>query len=412
MITSRKVWVWIAGFVVLVVMVGGTAVAQETAVAPTHQVTTQGHPLADQAILDGPTFVEQVVELVNVARWENGQLPPLKGVDLLQNASQTHSANMANRDFFAHCDLDTGASPWDRMEAAGYIWNAAGENIAAGYSTPADVMTGWMNSSGHRANILSTNFRELGVGYIYQSNDQGNVRGDSNGDCIADQFNRGPYYRYWTQNFGRRNAVYPLVINREGYQTESRQVGLYVYGAGWAVEMRFRNENGNWSAWQPYTPNVNWTLSSGNGPKTVYAELRNGADVRGVSDTILLNSPVVEPLIGLSPGSMTVLRVVGDVNPQQEALQISNGGTELLTWSIAEQPAAAWLSFAPGSGSTGGGQASTVLVTVNPQGLGVGQYTTQLQVSGNATNSPQTVSVTLVVAEELYAAYLPLLLRD
>jgi hypothetical protein len=384
--------------------VGATAVASP--------ITTSGSPLPDPVVLDGPTYVEQVVELVNEARWENGQLPPLKGVDLLHNASQTRSDNMANRNFFAHCDLDTGASPWERMEAAGYSWNAAGENIAAGYSTPADVMSGWMESTGHRNNILSTNYREIGVGYIYQSNDQGNVRGDGNGDCIADQFNRGPYYRYWTQNFGKRNAVYPVVINREAYETASRQVALYVYGAGWAVEMRFRNEDGAWSAWQPYNANVNWTLSNGNGLKTVYAELRNGGDVRGVSDTILLNSPVVEPIIGVSPGSVMVLREFGQTDLHQNTLQISNGGTEPLNWSIAEQPTVAWLSVSPSSGSTGGGQASTSIVTINPQGLGVGQYTTQLQVSGNAANSPQTVNVTLVVAAQIYDIYVPLLLGN
>jgi uncharacterized repeat protein (TIGR01451 family) len=151
-------------------------------------------------------------------------------------------------------------------------------------------MTGWMNSSGHRANILSTGFRELGIGYVNAASDANNVRSDSNGDCNSDASNGGPFYRYWTQNFGRINTVYPVVINREAYQTASAVVSLYVYGSGWAQEMRFRNESGAWSAWQPYAADVSWTLSAGNGTKTVTAELRNGATVRTASDLIELNA--------------------------------------------------------------------------------------------------------------------------
>ena len=239
----------------------------------------------------GPSFEDQVMELVNQERWNNGQLPPLKRNTLLDNAAETHSANMAARDFFAHCDLDTKQSPWDRMIEAGYNWNAAAENIAAGYSAPADVMTGWMNSSGHRSNILSTDLRELGIGYVYQGDDLPNVRGDANGDCNADTFGKGPYLHYWTQNFGRINTVYPVVINREAYQTSTHSVSVYMYGAGWALEMRFRNEDGSWSNWQPYTPDLNWTLSAGSGEKTVHAEIRNGGTLRSASDTIFLIEP-------------------------------------------------------------------------------------------------------------------------
>ncbi|MCB9422278.1 MAG: CAP domain-containing protein [Ardenticatenaceae bacterium] len=394
----------------LVSVAGVTAVAPTQ--APLEQITTPGTPSPD-SLFAAPTYVGQVVELVNQERWNNGQLPPLKAVDLLHTSSQTHSDNMANRDFFAHCDPDTKTLPWDRMEAAGYIWNYAGENIAAYYSDPAAVMTGWMNSSGHRANILSTDFREIGVGYTYQSSDQGNIRGDSNGDCTADNFSNGPYYRYWVQNFGRRNTVYPVVINREAYEATTPQVSLYMYGSGWAVEMRFRNENGTWSAWQPYAANVNWTLSSGNGAKTVYAEIKNGTgEVRSASDTIMLNVTVVEPIIGLAPDTITVLRETGSTTPQQITLQISNGGTEPLNWSIAEQPAVGWVAVSASSGSIGGGESDTVTVTVDPQGMPLGTHTMQLQVSGNATNSPQAVTVSLVVSEQVFPVYLPLIMRD
>lgn len=235
------------------------------------------------------TFEAQVVELVNLERWNNGQLAPLKGCGELEASAEGHSEAMASRDFFAHCDVDEKTSPWDRIVAAGYTpYSYAAENIAAGYVSPADVMTGWMNSSGHRANILSTNVREIGVGYVYQGNDQANVRRDSNGDCTSDSNNGGPYRHYWTQNFGRIGVRYPVVIERERIETESRTVALYVYGAGWAQEMRFRNEDGEWSAWEPYAAGKTWTLSAGNGTKTVACELRNGTTVRTSADSIEL----------------------------------------------------------------------------------------------------------------------------
>jgi uncharacterized protein YkwD len=237
-----------------------------------------------------PTFEEEVVELVNQERWDNGQLPPLKHNGLLDAASETHSSSMAVRNFFAHCDLDTGSGPGNRVTAAGYPWVSLGENIAAGYSTPAAVMAGWMGSPGHRDNILSTSRYEIGVGHVLDSTDTGNVRQDQNGDCTTDLNGSGPYYRYWTQNFGRRSNVYPVVINREAFMTTDRNVSLYLYGTGWAIDMRIRNENGTWSTWQPFGADGGWTLSSGSGVKTVTVEIRNGVmSVLTQSDTIMLD---------------------------------------------------------------------------------------------------------------------------
>lgn len=252
-------------------------------------------PRRARALSTDAAYVQEVVELVNEARWDNGQLPPLKQVAELHGSAGTHSFNMADRDFFAHCDPDTDTQAWDRMTAAGYVWNAAGENIAAWYQSPADVMAGWMASEGHRANILDTveeyGFREIGVGYEYQSDDQADVRRDLVSPyCDPDSFNNGPYYRYWVQNFGRRTNVYPVVIDREAAETDSTTVDLYVYGEGWAVDMCFSNDGSTWSAWEPYVADKEWTLSSGNGEKTVHARIRNGVTVREASDTILLNA--------------------------------------------------------------------------------------------------------------------------
>lgn len=225
------------------------------------------------------TFAEQVLELVNDARWENGQLPPLKGQAQLDTAALLHSTNMGVRDFFMHCDPDTGKGHGTRMSDAGYAWNSSGENIATGYATPATVMDGWMNSSGHRANILSANFHEIGIGYWYEAVDSAPKRTTSVGGCTPNGSTSGTFRHYWTQNLGRRSGNYPLVIAREDYQTASCSIDLYVYGSGFATQMRFSNDGGaSWSPWQAYTANVTWGLSgTAGGIASVRSQIRNGA---------------------------------------------------------------------------------------------------------------------------------------
>lgn len=244
-------------------------------------------PLGAQA----QSFAEQVLELTNDERWNNRQLPPLKGHAQLDTASVLHSTNMGVRDFFMHCDPDTGKGHGTRMSDAGYGWNSAGENIGAGYSSPAAAMSGWMNSAGHRANILSTNYNELGVGYWFESSDSAPKRTSSTGGCVSNGTMSGTFRHYWTQNFGRRSGAYPVVIAREDYQTASCNVDLYVYGSGFATQMRFSNDGGTtWSAWQAYNANVTWTLTGNAGATaTVNSEIRNGAGtVVAASDSIRL----------------------------------------------------------------------------------------------------------------------------
>jgi uncharacterized protein YkwD len=221
----------------------------------------------------------ELVELTNQERWDNGMLPPFKQVDLLHNSSEGHSESMAINDFFAHCDLDSHTHPNDRMQTAGYSYSSWAENIAAGYGTPSAVISGWMSSPGHRANILNASRREIGVGYEY-SGDQNADRFDENGDCTQDN-NGGPYYNYWTQNFGSRSGVYPVVIERELAETSNQTVDLYIYGSGIASSMRFSNDETNWSSWVDYTPDYSWTLSSGGGLKTIYSQISTGPDGSG-----------------------------------------------------------------------------------------------------------------------------------
>lgn len=121
---------------------------------------------------------DQVLSLVNAERAKAG-CGPLTANATLARAAQAHSDDMAARDFFDHTNPD-GADPGDRVTASGYPWSTYGENIAMGQRTPEQVMEAWMNSPGHRANILNCDFKELGVGI----HDGG-----------------GPY---WTQVFGAR----------------------------------------------------------------------------------------------------------------------------------------------------------------------------------------------------------------
>ena len=105
---------------------------------------------------------------------------------VMADAARGHSEDMGLQDYFSHTSLD-GRTAGDRIEDAGYTWNAYGENIAAGQPTPEDVIDGWMSSSGHRANILDPNFCDIGVGYAYVA--------------------ASTYRHYWTQDFGRQSGV-------------------------------------------------------------------------------------------------------------------------------------------------------------------------------------------------------------
>ncbi|MFI6490130.1 CAP domain-containing protein [Streptomyces sp. NPDC050564] len=104
----------------------------------------------------------EVIALTNAERATAG-LPPLSGDSPLTAAAQAHSADMVARAFYAHTSPD-GSQPWDRAAAAGSTRRTVGENIACGQRSSAEVVRGWMNSPGHRANILKPDFTHIGVG--------------------------------------------------------------------------------------------------------------------------------------------------------------------------------------------------------------------------------------------------------
>jgi uncharacterized YkwD family protein len=111
------------------------------------------------------TFQAQVVKLVNAERAKNGLAPLAHRADL-SNVAQKKAMDMINSNYFSHTSPNYG-SPFDMMKTFGISYQSAGENIAKGQTTPEAVMRDWMNSSGHRANILSRDFNAIGVGFYH-----------------------------------------------------------------------------------------------------------------------------------------------------------------------------------------------------------------------------------------------------
>jgi len=108
----------------------------------------------------------------NARRAEHG-LGALALNATLSQAAQAKAADMAARDYWSHNTPD-GKEPWVFISQAGYNYIAAGENLAYGFATSNDAVIGWMNSPGHRANILNTRYTEVGFGIVNSASYQGN----------------------------------------------------------------------------------------------------------------------------------------------------------------------------------------------------------------------------------------------
>ncbi|MFJ2635535.1 CAP domain-containing protein [Streptomyces sp. NPDC087422] len=154
-----------------------TTAAPTAPVPTTTAARTQPPTTAAPASADAVTAARAaILSLVNTQRASAG-CSPLTASSSLDGLAQAFSEDMAARGFFDHTDPD-GKTPWDRAKALG-ITNLGGENIARGQATAQAVMDAWMNSPGHRANILNCDYKTLGVGIHYGSG--------------------GPW---WTQDFG------------------------------------------------------------------------------------------------------------------------------------------------------------------------------------------------------------------
>lgn len=142
--------------------------------APNRPPTTTPAPAPAPAPKPGPSapadqnrsstaFEQQVLDLVNNARSKAG-LGSLSKDDSLANVAMVKAKDMYDNNYFDH-NSPTYGSPFDMMRQFQISYNSAGENIARGQSSPNQVMNDWMNSEGHRANILNNSFKKIGIAY-------------------------------------------------------------------------------------------------------------------------------------------------------------------------------------------------------------------------------------------------------
>lgn len=329
-------------------------------------------------------YEQTVVEMVNAVRADNA-LPPLKRVAALDDAARYHSTDLAVDDYFTHDSQDRVGGVlqvicnFAQRVSTYYTYGPTlSENIAAGYQTPAAVMAAWMGSDGHRANILRATSWEIGVGY-YQGG--------------------GYYYRYWTQDFGRRYNVYPIVINREAATTDDYHVNLYIYGSGTWTEMRLRNNSDAWGAWRSFQSELAWELPKVGGEHTVWVEMRNATQTTTSSDSIY--STWAPPPITLNVTPTTVAfvydAVSGSLTPPTQVVNLTNStSADVITWSLATE--GNWFNVTPAGGTTPGTFtiAPTTFMT-QPSTTYTGAATVTATAPPETVNPVQRINVTLNV---------------
>jgi uncharacterized protein YkwD len=399
------------GLVVLVVA-ASTLAASSTAITAPHMIASSIRRAPDVSTFHAPEFSgcggaiqpvvnadyeQQVLDLVNMERANNG-LPPYKRASELDNAARYHSADLGQDNYFDHNTYDRVngnlvyvCDTWARLATYYPSTGWRGENIAAGYATPQEVMTGWMNSSGHRANILSSNYWEIGIGYATTSG--------------------STYGRYWTQDFGQRSGVYPLIINRDAASTNSRSVTLYIYGS--FQQMRLKNDNGTWGVWQAFHNNVAWIIANGVGTHTVTAELKSGSTVVTSSDTIYLTQASV-PQLGDLPDSVVFLYSIPDSRLTPGSATLTPAEITLndpITWTVTKS--GTWFSVTPATGTSPQAfQITPGTFNTTTPAVHTGAITVTVTNPIGMLNSPQRIDLILrVIDTPLYDVHLPLIDR-
>lgn len=348
--------------------------------------------------IQNETFELEVIRLVNEERISRGFHPLRLNTDL-RDAARAHNQDMITNNFFDHQGSD-GSLPWDRACDQGftpYGLNCyVGENIAGGQSSPASVFNSWMTSQGHRENMLNPVYREIGVGHT----------------------TGGIYNHYWSMDLGAQPGVLPVFVNNDEDETSSRQVTVTLTkeevssmgSIGPITGVKISDDPSFAGAiWQPWSQTVPFTLSSGNGTKTVYVRFTDGSTQVTSSDTITLNEPF--PSLSLSTNKITFLAEVGSGQtlPGTVSIAINNDGSDILHWTASDN--AAWLILSTTSGDA---PASVDNWVDNSSGIlnSLGKHTATITVAAtnpDAVNTPQTISVTLSVVEEVHPTYLPLI---
>jgi uncharacterized protein YkwD len=256
--------------------------------------------LAGRAEAQGEDAAARLHDLVNQARLDEG-LAPYGFSRLLTAAAQRHADDLAAHQIWSHTGSDD-STPGQRVAEAGYAawtWNSGelivSENFWTGYGAIDDAMAFFLEDPPHRDNILSTTYREVGIG----------VATDSAGR------------NYYVLDFGARPNVLPIFINDGAASTDNFQIAIRLTneearpggeGAnfmGQAIEIRISNEpdfdDVPWERWEPLVP---WTLPDTPGEHTVYAQFRDAAGRTAASaDTIFLGegAPITPTPIPPSP---------------------------------------------------------------------------------------------------------------
>lgn len=245
-------------------------------------ITPQKNGVAATATTqDAQSFYNEltIIHLTNLKRREYG-LPPLRWNQELQEAARWFANDAAGRPtpYCGHTDT-LARTPGDRFIYFGYRnIHAWGENVVCGLTRPESAINGWMNSAGHRQNLLHPLYREIGVGYAQNAT---TGRG-----YISQEFSFDPSYA-------------PVIIENEAISVASPAVNLYIYdpaggngleAMGAAVEMMIANRpDFEGAGWEPYHAEKPWTLTEGEGWRSVYVKVRDAyGRVSTVSDTVYL----------------------------------------------------------------------------------------------------------------------------
>lgn len=242
----------------------------------------------------------RTVYLGNLARRDHG-VPPLRWNAQMTEAARWFSWDSVENRPGGYCGhMDTlGRWPSERVPLFGYLGACGAENCYCGYMSPQAAIDGWMNSPGHRRNLLDPNSQELGMGYYRRESD-----------------GRG----YLTQDFGVDGAHPPVVISNEALETSSRNVSLYIHstggsggfsGMGRARQMMIANDPCfSGASWEPYAAGKSWNLQSGSGWRTVYVKTRDAVGRTAVvSDSIYLGQNLPMDELGLHLASTTTDQV-------------------------------------------------------------------------------------------------------
>jgi uncharacterized protein YkwD len=270
--------------------------------------------LVGQVKAQGAGTAVRLYALVSKARLDEG-LAPYNLSTLLSVAAQRHADDLAAHQIWSHTGSD-GSTPKQRIAEAGYAawtWNGGdlvvSENFWTGYGTIEDAMAFFLEDLPHRGNILSTNYREVGIG------------------AATDAAGRN----YYVLDFGVRPNVLPIYINDGAARTDNPQVAIRLTNEearpggqgtafmGQAIEIRISDkpdfDDQPWQSWEPLVP---WTLPDTPGEHTIYVQFRDAAGRTAASaDTIVLGegtdvtptpippSPTPEPTATPIPPSLT-----------------------------------------------------------------------------------------------------------